>query len=184
MSFSSGLLLFAAKFIPVMGGIKKVGRSNILKNSCREKIFDLIRSRPGIYFSEISRETGINRGTARYHVDILEKENLIVSYNTKGKVRFFMKNSTYDEKEMKLISILKNDISRKIICEILRCQPVNNNSLAEKLGVSASTVSWHVKYLKEQGIILISKHGKNNIYNIGHDYCHIIKDADHDWFGT
>lgn len=148
---SSPEFWYIVKFVPALGGIKRVNRSNIMTNSCREKISDIIKSTPGIYFSEIARETGINRGTLRYHLELLEKERVIESRTIKGKVRFFRNDSTYDENEKMMISTLRDDISRKIIDEVSQCRFIDNNSLAEKLGVSASTVSWHVKYMKERG---------------------------------
>ncbi|WP_164997760.1 winged helix-turn-helix transcriptional regulator [Methanolobus psychrotolerans] len=171
------LLIKFVKFVPALGSIKRINKSNMMKNSCRENVFNTIKSMPGISFSEIEREIDINRGTLRYHINIMEKEKLIESHKTKGKVSFFRNDSTYSEREKTLISTFKNDINYKIISEISKCHSLNNNSLADKLGVTASTASWHVKNIKEFGIIEVNKEGKNNVYTINPEYHNIIEDA-------
>lgn len=169
------------RFAPVLGGVRKINRSNVLNNSSRDMVFNAIRSMPGIHLNRISKDAGINQGTLRHHIDILEKEKVIVTQRINGKVRFFMNGSAYSDKEKTLISLLKNDIDSKIIYEILKGHPINNNSLAEKLGVCTSTVSWHLKRIKEQGIIEMDTDGKNNHYNICPDYYPLIKDASDSW---
>ena len=169
------------RFAPVLGGVRRINKSNVLNNSSRDTIFNIIRSVPGIHLNRISKDTGINRGTLRHHIHILENEKVIVAQRINGKVRFFMNGSAYSDKEKTLISLLKNDIDSKIIYEILKGHPVNSNSLAEKLGVCTSTVSWHLKRIKEQGIIEVDKDGKNNHYNICPDYYHLIEDASDNW---
>jgi len=169
------------RFAPVLGGVRRINRSNVLNNSSRDTIFNIIRSVPGIHLNRISKDTGINLGTLRHHIDILENEKVIMAQRINGKVRFFMNGSAYSDKEKTLISLLKNDIDRKIIYEILKGHPINNNSLAEKLGVCASTVSWHLKHIREKEIIEMNKDGKNNNYNICPDYYHLIEDASDNW---
>ncbi|MDK2948287.1 MAG: hypothetical protein PWQ63_1447 [Methanolobus sp.] len=171
------LLIKFVKFVPALGNIKRINKSNMMTNSCREIVFNTIKFMPGISFSEIVRESGINRGTLRYHITIMEKEKLIESHKIKGKLSFFSNDKKYNEKEKTLISTLKNDINYKIIDEISKCHSLNNNSLADKLGVSPSTASWHVKKIRDMGVIEVNKEGKNNVYTINPEYHNIIEDA-------
>ena len=162
--------LYPIKFVPVLGGCKRIGRSNALANLNRERLYDFIKSCPGVYFNEIIKKTGLNRGTVKYHIDVLKTQNMIESYKANGKIRYFQNNFTYEEKDKAVIAALKNDVDQKIILEILNDQCITNKTLVEKIGVSASTISWHIRRLKGQGIVEDNRQGQYTTYNINSDY--------------
>jgi predicted transcriptional regulator len=107
-------------------------------------------------------------------MEVLETENMIEPYKANGKIRYFQNSSTYVEKDKVVIAALKNDMDRKIILEILNGQCITNKTLVEKMGISASTISWHIKHLKEQGIVEDVRQGQNTTYNINSDYLNSI----------
>lgn len=166
--------LYSIKFVPMLGGCNKIGRSNALANLNRERLYDFIKSCPGVYFNEIIKKTGLNRGTVKYHIDVLETQNMIESYKANGKIRYFQNNFTYGEKDKVVIAALKNDVDQKIILEILNDQCITNKTLVEKIGVSASTISWHIRRLKEQGIVMADKEERHTTYSIDSDYLNSI----------
>ncbi len=167
--------LYPIKFVPLLGGCKRIGRSNALANLNRERLYDFIKSCPGTCFSEVIKKTGLNRGTVRYHMEVLETENMIESYKANGKIRYFQNSFTYGEKDKAVIAALKTDMDRKIILEILNDQCITNETLVEKMGISASTISWHIKHLKEQGIVEDDRQGQYTTYNINSDYLNSIQ---------
>ena len=167
--------LYPIKFVPVLGGCKRIGRSNALANLNRERLYDFIKSCPGTCFSEVIKKTGLNRGTVRYHMEVLETENMIEPYKANGKIRYFQNSSTYEEKDKAVIAALKNDMDRRIILEILNGQCSTNETLVEKIGVSASTISWHIRRLKGQGIVEDDRQGQNTTYNINSDCLNSIQ---------
>lgn len=163
-------IFLTLKLVPLLGGCKKISRSNILDNLNRKKMYDLVRSSPGTYFNEIVKKTGLNRGTVRYHVDLLETEHMIVSHKVNGKRRYFQNGSTYEEKEMTIITVLRDNMNRQIIQEILNSERINNGILAKTMGISTPSMSWHMKRLVEQGIVRADKDGRCATYSINPDY--------------
>ena len=166
--------LYPIKFVPVLGGCKRIGRSNALANLNRERLYDFIKSCPGTCFSEVIKKTGLNRGTVRYHMEVLETQNMIESYKANGKIRYFQNSFTYEEKDKAVIAALKNDMDQRIILEILNGQCSTNETLVEKMGISASTISWHIKHLKEQGIVRADTEEHHTTYSIDSDYLNSI----------
>ena len=162
--------LYPIKFVPVLGGCKRIGRSNTLANLNRERLYDFIKSYPGAYFNEIIKKTGLNRGTVRYHLEVLERQNKIECYKANGKARYFQNSFTYGEKDKAVIAALRNDMDRKIILGILDGQCISNETLVEKMGIAASTISWHIKHLREQGIVRADTEGRYTTYSIDSDY--------------
>lgn len=161
--------LYPIKFVP-LGGFKKIGKSNIFANLNRERLYDFIKSCPGAYFNEIIKKTGLNRGTVRYHLEVLETQNMVECYKANGKARYFQNSLTYGKKDKAVIAALKNDMDRRIILGILNGQCISNENLVEKIGVSASTVSWHIKRLGEQGIVRADTKGRYTTYSIDSNY--------------
>lgn len=165
--------LYPIKFVP-FGVFKRIGKSNILANLNRERLYDFIKSYPGAYFNEIIKKTGLNRGTVRYHLEVLETQNKIECYKANGKARYFQNSFTYGEKDKVVIAALRNDMDRKIILGILNSQCISNETLVEKMGVSAPTISWHIKRLGEQGIVRADTKGRYTTYSIDSNYLYSI----------
>lgn len=167
------------KLIPLLGGYKRTARSNRPDNLNREKLYDFIRSYPGAYFNEIVKRTRLNRGTVRYHVDVLETQHIIVSHKVNGKIRYFQNGSTYDEKDKAVIAALRNNMNQQIVLEILNNGCINNGVLAERIGVSAPTMSWHIRRLMELRIVKGDKNGRCTTYSINPDYSNSIEKYRH-----
>ena len=117
-------------------GCKRISRSNVLDHEVRLKIYDYIRKNPGVHYSDIANETNINRGTLRYHLMMLKTQNRLTPHKTRGRVHYFLNDSTYGKKEKVALAALKNEKHRRIISEILNCGQITHGKLAEKIGVS------------------------------------------------
>ncbi len=159
-------ILFSARFLYVLGGYRRIHRSNVLDNTNRGQIYGFISSNPGTYPNEIIKETELNKGVVEYHIGMLEEQNMIVAYKSRGKIHYFLNESTYGEKEKITLAALKNDKHRRIISEILNHGQITHETLAGRIGVSAPTISWHIRHLKEQGIVRADTDGRYTAYSI------------------
>jgi predicted transcriptional regulator len=157
MAFLSSFKIFPA----VLSRIKR-----FVENQNRQKIFKYILDNPGTTTAEISRNLGMNRGTLIHHLMMLDKQNRVISYKTRGKVHYFLNEGTYGEKEKVALAALKNDKHRRIISEILNCDRITHETLAGRIGVSAPTISWHIRHLKEEGIVRADANGRHTEYSI------------------
>lgn len=157
---------YTIRLFPILGGYKRIGRSNVLENMTRDKLYGFIKSFPGTYFNKIIKETELNKGTVEYHLGMMEAQDLIVSYKANGKIRYFLNQSSYKKEDQTVIAALKNDVYRRIILEILNNQSINHKTLSEKIGVSAPTITHHIKRLKEKGIVKAETKGWYTIYSI------------------
>lgn len=73
-------------FIPLYTRIKK---EEVLDHFVRGQIYGVIKSKPGIHYSEIMRQIGIGNGTLSYHLHMLEKQGFIKSIND-GRLKHFI----------------------------------------------------------------------------------------------
>lgn len=136
----------------------------------RKKIFSFIKTNPGACISEIANNMDINRGTLRYHLAFLEEKNVVETYRDQGKKRYFQNNSSYSENEKIILSILQNEIPRKIVFKVLSEEYKTNKELAREIGISYNTIRWHMEKLDELGVFEKNKVGKNIKYSIAPIY--------------
>ena len=155
-------------------GYKRISGYNVLDHEVRLKIYDYIRKNPGVHYSDIANKTGVNRGTLRYHLMMLKMQKVIVPYKTRGRIHYFLNESTYGEKEKIALAALKNEKHKRIISEILNHGQINHEKLAEKIGVSAPTINWHIRHLKEEGIVRADTDGRHTTYCIDCGYAELM----------
>jgi predicted transcriptional regulator len=165
MAFLGSLKIFPAIIIRI---------KRFVENQNRQSIFKYISDNPCTTTAEISRNLGINRGTLRYHLMMLKKQNRVTPYKTRGKIHYFLNESTYGEKEKVALAALKNEKHRRIISEILNGGQITHGKLAEKIGVSAPTINWHIRHLKEEGIVRANTDGRYTEYSIDRDYVELM----------
>jgi len=164
------ILLLPSKLIFAILGFRVADHSNAVGVLKRKHIYAFVKACPGICINEIANYMDLNRGTLRYHLNILEAKNLVEAHNYRGKVRYFQNNSTYGEKEKVVISALQNEIARKIIYKILDEESNTNRDLALATGISKGTITWHIKQLKGLDLIEENKVGRSTMYSINPVY--------------
>jgi predicted transcriptional regulator len=156
-------------------GCKRIFGHNVLDHEIRLRIYDYIRKNPGVHYSDIANETGINRGTLRYHLAMLKMQKVIVPYKTRGRIHYFLNESTYGEKEKVALAALKNEKRRRIISEILSSGQITHGKLAGRIGVSAPTINWHIRHLKEEGIVRADTDGRHTAYSIDQGIVELLR---------
>jgi predicted transcriptional regulator len=165
MAFLGSLKIFPA----ILSRIKR-----FVENQNRQKISKYILDNPGTTTAEISKNLRMNRGTMGHHLKVLEKQNRVIPHKTRGRIHYFLNESTYGEKEKVALAALKNEKHRRIILEILNGGQITHEKLAEKIGVSAPTISWHIRHLKEQGIVRANTDGRYTAYSIDRGYSELL----------
>lgn len=143
-------------------GYRAITDKNILKNGTRLKILDHIIKNPGVNFSVISKETGVNRGTLSYHLKILDMHGKIKVY----KNRYFENHMKFNDDEQKILNQLKKDMPRKIIKILIEHPGASRKEISGEIGISDQAVSWYMKHLRADGIIVSETLGQFNKYYV------------------
>lgn len=119
----------------------------------RRRIYELIRDSPGVHLRELERRLNMVIGSLQYHLQYLEKKNLILSFKDEEYVRYFVKDKILEESERKILSLLRRSGCRHILINLLQSPGMNNKELSTAVGLSPSTTSWHLNKLLKAGII-------------------------------
>ncbi len=151
-------------------GYIKIKHARLRSREKKEAIYTLIKMNPGMHFRELQRKSGLKKGTFEYHMKNMEHAGLVKSVKDKGKVHYFVNNSTYSPEEIKLYSVMHNESLKNILLEACTKPLITNKEIADDLGLSKSSVSEKLNYLNDIGILNAKKEGWYTFYEISKEY--------------
>ncbi len=132
----------------------------------RRRIYEQIKKSPGIHFRELERRLQMVVGNLQYHLQYMEKKNLIRASSDGDYVRYFIKDRSLSETERKIMSFLRRSGCRHILIQLLNNPDMNNKELSQAVGLSPSTISWNLNKLVEAGIIEREKTGRISKFTV------------------
>ena len=130
-----------------------------------QKLLLFIGENPGVRYRELLRLIHSSNGVLSYHVNKLEKMEL-VNVDRKSRVtRFFPRNISNEI--MVLLGILRNQTTYEIMKLLYESGPVSQSEIVRYTRKSASTISWYIKKLLGDNVIYIKK--KQGTYDGNND---------------
>ena len=131
----------------------------------QQKLLLFIGENPGIRYRELLRLIKSSNGVLSYHINKLEKMEL-VNVDRKSRItRFFPRNISNEI--MTLLGILRNQTSYEIMKLLYESGPVSQSEIVKYTRKSASTISWYMKKLLGENIICIKN--KQSTYDGNND---------------
>lgn len=91
-------------------------------------------------------------GTAQYHLGLLEKAGSVTS-NRFGLYKHYFAAGVFQENEKNLLEVLSNETARDILMFIIEKGNPTQSEIASRIGVSAPSISWHVRRMAEKRVI-------------------------------
>jgi DNA-binding MarR family transcriptional regulator len=134
----------------------RIEKEKVLDHYLRRQIYLYILSNPGSNYSEIMKDINLKNGVLVYHLKTLEREELIKS-NRDGMYRRFY------PMEMKLKLKEFEDLSwfQIGIYNLIRKNPgITPNEITQELGKSKQVINYHLKIMKNSGLIRTENRGK------------------------
>ena len=126
-------------------------------------IHNFILENPGCYLRSIKNRLGISMGTVQYHLNRLEKIGAI-----KSSKRFYRSYfpANINESDKKILEILSQERTRDILLLIIEFRIPTQMEIYKKIGISQSSVSWHLQRLIALDIVQEIRKGKYKRYQI------------------
>ena len=132
-----------------------------LENETRKTIFDAVCATPGLGVHEISKLAGVSYSTATYHLERLMGAGMIVMTPDGNKLCYYKNGGAFTESERRILPLLKNDEAAKLFEAILVAPGTYRAALAEQLGVTATTINWHLRRLRDAGLVDETRAGRS-----------------------
>ena len=131
----------------------------------QKRIFSLISNNPGLHSRKISIILKISGQLADYHLQYLEKKNLIYSVKEAGYRRFYIQGRIGQE-DRKRLSMLRQEVPLKIILFLIKNPGSKHKDILRLIEIAPSTLTYHIKKLVESEIIEIKSRNDIRKYYI------------------
>ena len=131
----------------------------------QQKLLLAIDKNPGIRYRELLRLINSSNGVLSYHINRLEKMDLVIVERRARMTRFFPRNISNEI--MGVMGFLRNQTSYEIIKLLYDSGPISQQEIINYTRKAASTISWHMKKLLDDNIVCIKD--KNIIYDGNND---------------
>jgi predicted transcriptional regulator len=138
---------------------------DVLDLETRRKIYDIISKNPGLHLSKIADLLSMRISHVEYHVNFLEKHEIITIEKSTGYKRFYIKG-TIGVQDKRYLSILRQKTILHIVLFLLKNDTVQHKDILENVAVSPSTLSYHLKKLVKHNIIDVQRYGENKGYEL------------------
>lgn len=119
----------------------------------QQKLLLCIDENPGIRYRELLRLINFSNGVLSYHVNKLEKLDLVNVERKNRLTRFFPRNISNEV--MGILGNLRNQTSYEIIKLLTERAPISQQEIVKSTRKAASTISWRMKKLLDDNIICI-----------------------------
>lgn len=137
----------------------------LLTLSRRKMIFQQISKYPGTYLREMEKALSLSLGDLQYHLQQLEKANLISSHDDGRRKRYFVKAEVnYFDREV--LSFVKIRTSRRIIIFLLLHPDSSFKEILGQFHFTKGALSFHLKKLLHANIVTKTKRERETIYRI------------------
>lgn len=135
-------------------------------NNVRGEIYDFIIKNPGIRYRELIRLVGVSNGVLTYHLGMLEKfgEIRVERMSNKRVTRFYTINISKEDSN--IISCFKSKVIRNIVFFVINNDLCTFNEIVDHIGKAPSTISWHIKKLREAGILRMIHGNDRTLYGL------------------
>ncbi len=156
-----GFYLFLSMLFPLYS---KLRTKKITDQKTRGKLVEYILENPGAHFSLIKKQLALPNGSAGYHLRVLETAGFIKSRNDGFRKRFYPFGYKVPEFQLRGAEVR--------IVEIVGSNPgITQAKLAKKMKVTQPAVAYHLRALREKGVVVTVRGGGTRLTN---DYLGIM----------
>jgi predicted transcriptional regulator len=132
----------------------------------RKDIYSYIDENPGIRYRELIRLARTTNGVLSYHLGKLEKsgEIRIERLSNNRVTRYFVVD--IPKKDSDIIGCFRSKVIRNIVYFVLKNEFCSFNEIVDHIDRAPSTIFWHIKKLKEAGILNTNYGNDHFLYSI------------------
>lgn len=143
-------MLAAALLVPLY---HRLQRDRVLDHGTRARLIAAVKAMPGIHIEELSRLTGCSRSTAVYHLRVLERNAAVRAVPGGKTTHYFPNQGRWDPAEQEQRVLLGSGATRAVAAAVLATPGAPRRALEQAVGLSSSTLSWHLGRLLRLGLV-------------------------------
>jgi len=132
----------------------------------RKRMYDLIYKNPGFHLSKIAEMLNMRTSLAEYHLNYLEKNNEIIAIKDESSYykRYYTESSLLNDRDRQVLSLLRQKIPLQITIYLLKNPKSRHKDLLDNLGLTTSTLTYHLHKLVDYEIVVAPKYGEKGYF--------------------
>ena len=136
-----------------------------LENPQRAMLYGCIRGHPGVNLKQLSEDFDMKTSTVLWHIRKLEGAELVRSQKANGLRVFYPVQGGVEAKRLgAAVAALANDNASTILDYVTIHPGTGQKGLVNALGINAGTVRWHLRKLKDTGLMAELSQGRTCTY--------------------
>lgn len=137
--------------------IHRMSFESAVSHPVRERILDIVLSKPGVHLNELMRQVNLDSGALSWHIQVLMDYQLLKMEKVGQYNAYFPRLPIKNDLPLYLdaVKLMKNETGLRILHLIESEGPKFQAELASILGVEKKTIRYHARRLIDDGIIEI-----------------------------
>jgi len=140
-------------------------KEEALELEARRRIYEYILATPGTHLRGVHRAVALPFGQVLYHLNYLEKIELVVVKKDGKFSRYFVRN-LIGRREKDVISVLRHEVPRTVSILLLFYKELSHKLILDHVEVSPSTLSFHLAKMVSAGVVAREQRGRESIYKL------------------
>lgn len=136
---------------------------SLLELATRRRIYQRLLAAPGTHLRQLQRDLDMPMGTLEYHLYQMERAGLLV-VRDEGRFKAYFVEEGLDRRDRDILYYLRQRVPRRLAMEIANAPGITFQELAGRVGVGASTLSFHLKKLRRAGLVEERRIGAQKAY--------------------
>jgi predicted transcriptional regulator len=117
---------------------------------------DLINTRPGVHYRGIMSDLDLQMGVLTHHLNMLEQQQYIKSYQDGMYRRFYPKHTAIKT------GLILSDVQERILGLIRSTPGISQTEIGNSLGLARKVVNYHIKILSDAGFVNVETAGRKS----------------------
>lgn len=140
-------------------------KEEALELDARRHIYEYILATPGTHLRGVHRAVRLPFGQVLYHLNYLEKLELVVVKKDGKFSRYFVKN-LLGRREKDVISVLRHEVPRTVAILLLIRKQLTHKQILAHVDVSPSTLSFHLAKMVDATVVSREARGRESLYSL------------------
>ncbi len=127
-------------------------KDDVLDLGVRQRIVDAIREHPGLHLRGLAERLDIPVSTMEYHTYHLARHGHL-SVREDGGYKAFYPIDGLDRRDKDILYMVRHEVPRRVCTHLLLHPEATPKDLLPVVSVSPATLSFHLKKLREAGLV-------------------------------
>src|SRR5437870_6659048 len=136
-----------------------------LELASRRRIYDFLLANPGVHLRRIGHTLGMSTGVLSYRLGYLERNGGLKWEEEGHRKRYFIARA-FVEAQRRILAVLRQDGPRKSLVELLTYEGRTFAELQASVGVSKSTLSYHLQKLMQRDLLVRTRRERESVFTV------------------